>query len=564
VYALGSTLYELLTGKMPYDHIGSLQALLQAVIQGPPNSIQAIAPVPPPGELVQIAEKAMNRDPKERYSNATALAAAVEAWLDGSKRREQALSVVAQAQLQQSQARLAAKEAEQLKKQAEAILKTIPPWSPEETKWQGWETEDQAAQKVQEAELLKISEEQFLKNALSHFDLLEAHAGLVELYIHQHAAAETARKPHATARLQEHLDRLPLSHPTRQYGLNYLKGLGAISLLTGPEGAEVVLEQYRIQHRRLVAVPVKYLGKTPLSKIPLEPGSWRLHIQAEGYHPLLYPISIRRGEHWDGLAPGERSPRRVKLLPQGTLGSEDCYIPAGWFQAGGDAESIGSLPEQRVWLEAFLMRRFPVTNKEYLDFLNQLVMEGSAEKALLLAPRERTGRADSIEPIYGFDGTRFFLKADQDGDMWEPDLPVCMVDFEAASVYAAWAGWRIPTELEWEKAARGVDGRFFPWGDHFDPSWCHMRESQPGRPHPVGVDSYPVDCSVYEVRGMAGNMGDWTESLYSAEGEEQVVRGGGWGNGARGCRISYRLRYEPGFRSHYLGIRLAKSVLGFE
>jgi formylglycine-generating enzyme required for sulfatase activity len=100
-----------------------------------------------------------------------------------------------------------------------------------------------------------------------------------------------------------------------------------------------------------------------------------------------------------------------------------------------------------------------------------------------------------------------------------------MVTWTQARRYAAWRAqrealpWRLPAELEWEKAARGVDGRFFPWGDHLDPSFCCMLRSHLGRPLPALVSDFPFDESPYGVRGLAGNMRDWCLDLVSAEGQ---------------------------------------------
>lgn len=105
--------------------------------------------------------------------------------------------------------------------------------------------------------------------------------------------------------------------------------------------------------------------------------------------------------------------------------------------------------------------------------------------------------------------------------MWLPEMPVCMIDWFGAKAYAAWQssrdgkGWRLTMEQEFEKAARGVDGRFFPWGDSLDPSWCCMRHSHQGHKLPSVVDSYPIDVSVYGIRGLGGNMREWGEEIYS-------------------------------------------------
>ena len=117
--------------------------------------------------------------------------------------------------------------------------------------------------------------------------------------------------------------------------------------------------------------------------------------------------------------------------------------------------------------------------------------------------------------VYGRgDDGRFILVEDSDGDIWDLDWPVMMVTWGCAEAYCRWKSeeddlnHRLPTEFEWEKSARGVDGRWYVSGDGFDPSCCHMTDSHKGRFFPADVDSYPIDESVYGVRGLAGNVMD--------------------------------------------------------
>jgi serine/threonine-protein kinase len=239
-----------------------------------------------------------------------------------------------------------------------------------------------------------------------------------------------------------------------------------------------------------------------------------------------------------------------------------------------------------VWIDAFVMRRFAVTNTEYLTFLNDLIGRDREDEALRFAPRER-GTGMSAGPlIYGRDSTGAFeLVPDADGDVWGPRWPVMMIDWHGASAYAAWQSardglaWRLPTELEWEKAARGVDARRYPFGDHGDASWACRLQSHRGRPLPVSVDRFPIDESVYGVRGMSGNMRTWCLDPFSLEPRvpdgaraltaaelQQITspyrsaRGGIWLGGQHGGALFNRFKYDPTYVGSDVGVRLVRSL----
>ena len=613
IYALGAILYKILTGCAAYEGRSELE-ILRKVLSGPPQSIRsnidsmssnttfllkhfelesaANSELPIPEELVEICERAMQREIDSRYPSARDLADAVSDWLDGAKKRERALKVVAEALELTQHREVLEQEAEKLLEEARVGLKEIPDWETEAVKKEWWEKEQRAANLRTESQLLDIAQEQKLQGALTHkSDLAEAHIALAERYRTEHERAEidrdVQRASQAEIRLREHASALPDEYPQRVAHFQYLKGTGAVSLVTDVDGVEVLLERYVPHHRRLIPKLVGNLGVAPIISHSLEMGSYRLRLRKEGHHEVLYPVHIGRGEHWDGIDPS--GVQQSIVLPKvGTLAPDDCYVSTGWFWGGGDKEAPQSLGRKRVWVDSFIMKKFPVTNREYLAFLNDLVQKGREEEALRWVPRERAGQAEQLGAISYGRGRQgeFILVKDADGDMWELDWPVMLIDWHCAVAYAEWKSqqsgmsWRLLHELEWEKGARGVDGRFFPWGDDFDPSYACMRQSHQGRTLPVVVDSFPIDESVYGVRGLAGNMRDWTGTAWSKGWSGitlengkllprdvqtdlapfRVYRGGCWDNDPSYLRASLRLRLAQTYRSYFLGFRLGRNV----
>ncbi len=606
VYALGAMLYEIVTGYPPYRGTTANEVLDQ-VVAGPPEPLPthpsdadvalgrgsgsqefgSKGPIPP--EIAVACNRAMAREPKDRFANASELSHEVSAWLDGARKRDRALEIVSAAKDKGPLAKQLREQASALRASAERTLMHLPTWAGESRKKDAWERLERAEELEHRAGLEEVAAELLLHGALTHAPgLKEAHLELANRYRTEHIAAEDARNAAAAARaehrLRVHAAALREDAPERRALDAYLAGTGALTLLTDPP-AEVRLYEYRQVNRRLAPHFVKSLGMTPLRSISLPMGSYLLELNAVGSATVRFPVSIRREVHAHGIPP-RRARSHTLVLPRiGSLGPDDVFVAGGWFTAGGDADAPNALERQRVWVDAFVMRRFVVSNREFLAFLNALFADGKEAEALRYAPRERAaGGEDHGALIYGRDPDgRFCLQPDGDGDEWHLEWPVMMIDQVAASAYAAWYAeqtgqpWRLPHELEWEKAARGTDGRFHPWGDQVDPSWCHMRSSHRESPMITVTDTYPVDESPYGVRGMGGNVSEWCANVYTDQGPRlhgqtldpfaevpddgafRVDKGGGWYDTEEYVRCAVRRGLTVTTRRSDVGFRIVRS-----
>jgi len=232
----------------------------------------------------------------------------------------------------------------------------------------------------------------------------------------------------------------------------------------------------------------------------------------------------------------------IAKTPEGMV-----YVPAGEFAMGTDAgdapgwhlrQHNDAVPQYKVTLPAFYLDRNEVTNAQYKQYC---------------------------------DATKYPAPPHwKDGAFPEKDaqLPVTHVSWWEATAYAAWAGKRLPTEAEWEKAARGTDGRRFPWGE----AWEAARATtDKDRVQPVGTK--PTGASPYGALDMAGNAMEWVDDWYAAYpgatikypeyGQQyKVLRGGCfWGPGNESISATfYRSINRPTTRHAAIGFRCAKSA----
>ena len=209
VYALGAMLYELLSGRPPYQGWDA-QAVLNQVLAGPPpppgrtrgasratftfgatDIEEAPIGVALPEELLALCTTCLSRHPADRLADGTAVAAALRAWLDGASKRATALEIVVEADALVAEADALRTRAVALRAEGDALLAPIASWKPEAEKAAGWQMQDEADRVRRQAALLELRREALLCGALTHApDLTEGHTALVELELERHQAAK--------------------------------------------------------------------------------------------------------------------------------------------------------------------------------------------------------------------------------------------------------------------------------------------------------------------------------------------------------------------------------------
>ncbi len=512
VYALGAVLYFLLVGQPPYR--GEPASVVDKVRVGPPPPIRDVlgsAAPPLPERLVALCERAMARDPADRYPSAGEVADEVRSWLLHDERAQVASALVRRvADLEGDLARLSTSGAA-LRQSARTTLANMPLASSPDEKAVGWQLLRYADDNTAELRRLRSEAEEMLWAATTVAPGYgPARAALGRFLRDALVAAE--RDGRASEALERELLLRSLDLPEHA---DFVARRGWLTIDTAPSGARVDLYRYEVVDRRWTPVFERTLGTTPLRDVEVGAGAWSLRLHADGHEAVTYPIFIDRGAREVVRPPDGAAPLPIPLPRIGEIPAHLAYVPPGWAQIGG-REGEEAVSKRRLWFDGLLVDRVPLT-VDGLVALAQSVLDGGGA-----LPRwevgafrlfnhtiqvvERGGRAVLADPTDARHGPAAVIVGSR-----------AVVDWILAARRARdGAAWRLLGDVEWERVARGADGRRLPWGDSFEPTFGQLVGSFVD-PAPVAVGSGVGDVSPYGVVDLMSTANELTGTPWFEE-----------------------------------------------
>ncbi|MFQ5780320.1 MAG: formylglycine-generating enzyme family protein [Nitrospiria bacterium] len=244
---------------------------------------------------------------------------------------------------------------------------------------------------------------------------------------------------------------------------------------------------------------------------------------------------------------------REDVVPLTKLGAAESpkenpmvFIPAGEFVMGSEDGGFNEKPRRTVYLDAYEINQLEVSQFHYAEFVK--------------ATNHRSPLSRYVKNIELLN---------------HPNQPAVYVSWEDAYDYCRWRGARLPTEAEWEKAARGVQGLVWPWEGEFKPALANFSGDEDEGVYTTIVGSYEKDKSPYGLYDMAGNVREWVQDWYEEQyyqhaparnpkgpdhGEMKTLRGSSWNDSHFSGRTTSRLKMFPFYRDTTVGFRCARTI----
>ena len=544
VFALGAMLYEALTGLRLFvdaDHASIVSRAtddVPATMRVPPGAVGS-------SHLEALVRSCIEVDPERRPSSARFLADAIDEHLDGERaraeREKEADAFVVEGKAVYDAFLALEAESRRLADEADEELARFAPFDGVEKKQPAWDKQTKARRLASEAARTLARAETAFVRALGrveeHFGARE---GMARLHFRQFEDAER----HGDAeRMAQHLD-LARGYDDGQLAIE-LANQGELVVTASDPRAELSIARYELRGSLYELGPARAISAGKPER--LEVGSCVV-VAKLGDRVARFPVRVRRAV---------RHELRCELGALATLPKGMVLVPGGPFSS----PTGPSLQMREHELPDFAIGEFPVTLGEYLAFLDELDEEERERRI----PRESRAKDPDVVRVNGeWALSEYAVEGEgrkRVGDRWRA-LPVNAISHLDALAYCDWLSkktglrYRLPTSLEWDKAARGVDGRAFPMGPRVEPSFAKLRESRPeaSQPEPVGV--FPLDVSPFGVRDTTGGVQDWTTTQ---SGPQLVCRGGAWTIALLNVQLGVAA-YGVADRTGWVGFRLVLDV----
>jgi serine/threonine protein kinase/formylglycine-generating enzyme required for sulfatase activity len=561
VFGLGAILYEILAGQSAFPEVKSSNITTLGkdplLMYQPPAIPSRVSGIDVPPEVEDICMRAIAIEREGRLANARLLADAIDEFIEGSKQKER----------KRIEADASADAGDELAERYHEFVESRPdklnvyrslkadiaPWAETDEKQDLWDAEDIVrvtdALQVRTFQSAVSAYERALDATPNH---TRARRGLARLFW-----SELQRARHRG----EGLDEIAYEQLLREVDdgefVQQLQRDGVLELSIGDHPGRVTLAKLVERDRRLVESSVETIVERPAHRRTLPAGQYIVSASVgDRGQTVAWPIQIE---------PGVSCPVTIETTAS-ILGPNEILIPGGLARIGGDRASTETDEPLIVNVPTFVLQRYPVTFEQWFMFLDALrdkdpgLVAAHLPRTTLGMPTWQRAGSGSWVPDASVPSIQVPLDPEK--------FPVFGVSAESAEAYAAWLSmtegraWRLPTEIEWEKAGRGTDGRAYPWGDHFDATFCKMRDSRPGPPLAEPIGAFLWDVSPYGVCDLAGGVADWCipdpRRTAPREPREVVSRGGAWCDWPIDCRLASRRRYLATEHSARVGVRLAR------
>ena len=511
IYALGALLYELLTLEPPHGRGTTAEVLRRARNEQPVPPSVVVGEAAVPAELCAVVMRCLEREQSERFESTAALVDEIEAFISGGQtmmvRKRGAARTVREASREATVFKELSRRRRQAGREAQEAVSQRLPADPPAFVAGLWAACDAAERLDAEVHVAFDTAVALYLQAISEApENVLAHEGLRDLYWYRFLESERLDDRPAMALFRG----LAAQHDPNFALRLALLGEGGLTLTSDPPGATVTLFRYATVDRRAVPVEPRDCGTTPLSIEPLPMGSYLVVLESDRDETLHLSLSIGRQEHLEV---------EVGLVSRGRTPNGLVYVPGGLAFLGAAEPELQAPQRCRVRIEPFLIGVEPVTVGEYAEF---------------------DGR--SYPPMHG-------------------RHPVTDLTARDARAYCEWREardglpWRLPTETEWEFAARGADGRAYPWGDTWEPSFCRCLDGLDGGVlAPVGN---LLDEGPFGARDLAGGVREWTATAHPRDARRRVIKGGGFLSSRAACHLGARTYAKIDRGATDVGFRLA-------